>query len=288
MLPPANIWYPCELMWRQLTEAMAHHWPMPQKVSILRFASCCLKMVLISKPLTVVSEVPAVQRIMAWPSQKRAPGHTRLLAAVVVLSATSVAWTCFSYPFLRAKSCSKIKRRFIGDLFGESSSEASSADQIDEVFEEEPGRGGPYAPAGFDTKRMQFDIVRYPHPALRQENEDIKSFDGRLRRLADNLFTTLYATGDGIGLAAPQVGINMRVMVYNPNPRTRDEETVFVNPRILSFGKEQDYEAEGCLSFPRIRGSVQRPTWVEVEARQGHCEGLDRKMLANVVAPPLF
>lgn len=72
--------YPCELMWRQLTEAMAHHWPMPQKVSILRFASCCLKMagasrrnwnkeslqnfaavlinvsskVLISKPLTVV------------------------------------------------------------------------------------------------------------------------------------------------------------------------------------------------------------------------------------------
>eukprot|EP00434_Breviolum_minutum_P002805 symbB.v1.2.002465.t2/scaffold99.1/size346285/21 len=129
---------------------------------------------------------------------------------------------------------------------------------------------------------------QYPHPALRQENEDIKSFDGRLRRLADNLFTTLYATGDGIGLAAPQVGINMRVMVYNPNPRTRDEETVFVNPRILSFGKEQDYEAEGCLSFPRIRGSVQRPTWVEVEARQGHCEGLDRKMLANVVAPPLF
>ena len=203
---------------------------------------------------------------MAWPSQKRAPGHTRLLAAVVVLSATSVAWTCFSHPFLRAKSCSKIKRRFIGDLFGESSSEASSADQIDEVFEEEPGRGGPYAPAGFDTKRMQFDIVRYPHPALRQENEDIKSFDGRLRRLADNLFATLYATGDGIGLAAPQVGINMRVMVYNPNPRTRDEETVFVNPRILSFGKEQDYKAEGCLSFPRIRGSVQRPTWVEVEA----------------------
>ena len=36
--------YPCELMWRQLTEAMAHHWPMPQKVSILRFANCCLKM----------------------------------------------------------------------------------------------------------------------------------------------------------------------------------------------------------------------------------------------------
>ncbi|CAJ1336088.1 unnamed protein product, partial [Effrenium voratum] len=62
-----------------------------------------------------------------------------------------------------------------------------------------------------------------------------------------------------------QVGINMRVMVYNPNPRTRDEETVFVNPRIISASDDRDYAAEGCLSFPRIRGSVQRPTWVEVE-----------------------
>lgn len=193
---------------------------------------------------------------------------TTFAAAVTVLAlcnATSFVWT-FS-PLTSAQLHRRnVQRRFIGDLFGDSK-EGSPADEFDEVFDdEEPGRGGPYAPAGFDTKRMQFDIVRYPHPSLRQENEDIKTFDRRLRRLADNLFATLYATGDGIGLAAPQVGINLRVMVYNPNPRTRDEETVFVNPRIMNYGKEQDYKAEGCLSFPRIKGPVQRPTWVEVEA----------------------
>eukprot|EP00913_Durusdinium_trenchii_P029179 g27355.t1 len=220
-------------------------------------------------------------------------------ATVLVVFAGSwvsafLGWHACTNAGMKARA-PQIQRRFLGDMFGEAKEESRAEPPVDEVFEDEPGRGGPYAPAGFDTRRMQFEIdrpseriyqecvsllneerhggphttplqVRYPHPALRQENEDIKTFDRRLRTLADNLFATLYATGDGIGLAAPQVGINLRVMVYNPNPRTRDDETVFVNPQIKALGNEKDYQAEGCLSFPRIRGPVQRSTWVEVEA----------------------
>jgi len=203
------------------------------------------------------------------PWQKRAARGSPLrlaplaLVVLAVLSVAGTAWTSFG-DAPKVNRGGSLQRRFIGELFGGESAE-ETIDETD-YGDEEPGRGGPYAPEGFDRRRMQLEIVRYPHPSLREQNEEIKVFDRRLRTLADNLFDTLYATGDGIGLAAPQVGVNLRVMVYNPDPRTRDEETVFVNPRIISFSDDKDWQAEGCLSFPRIRGNVQRPVWVEVEA----------------------
>eukprot|EP00439_Symbiodinium_sp_Y106_P026130 s2504_g3.t1 len=202
------------------------------------------------------------------PWQKRAARGSPLrlaplaLVVLAVLSVAGTAWTSFG-DAPKVNRGGSLQRRFIGELFGAESAE-ETVDETD-YGDEEPGRGGPYAPEGFDRRRMQLEIVRYPHPSLREQNEEIKVFDRRLRTLADNLFDTLYATGDGIGLAAPQVGVNLRVMVYNPDPRTRDEETVFVNPRIISFSDDKDWQAEGCLSFPRIRGNVQRPVWVEVE-----------------------
>lgn len=57
----------------------------------------------------------------------------------------------------------------------------------------------------------------------------------------------------GVGLAAPQVGVNVRLMVYNPEgEKGKGQEWILVNPRIVSSGKGQDTMAEGCLSFQDI------------------------------------
>ncbi|CAE8672377.1 unnamed protein product [Polarella glacialis] len=159
-------------------------------------------------------------------------------------------------------SNSLVARRFFGDLFGKK--EEPQEEALD--FPEEPGRGGEYSPPGFDTRNMRFEVVRYPHPALRLPNAAVVDFDARLKKFSDNLFRTMYATGEGIGLAAPQVGVNLRIMVYNSDPSTKEDETVFVNPKILASSENLCIESESCLSFPRIKGNVHRPTWIEVEA----------------------
>lgn len=159
-----------------------------------------------------------------------------------------------------------VTRKFFGDLFSGSKPQQDEGVDQAEYQDDEPGRGGPYAPEGFDRQSMRYEIVRYPHPALRHENRPITVFDKRLRRLAANLFRTMYAAGDGIGLAAPQVGINLQVMVYNENPSNRNEEVVFVNPRIIESSQEATIQSESCLSFPRISGNIHRAAWVVVEA----------------------
>ena len=60
---------------------------------------------------------------------------------------------------------------------------------------------------------------------------------------------------DGVGLAAPQVGVNVRLMVYNPEgERGKGKEYILVNPKIVKFTKETDTDLEGCLSFPSKSG----------------------------------
>lgn len=60
-----------------------------------------------------------------------------------------------------------------------------------------------------------------------------------------------------MGLAAPQVGVNVRLMVYNPTGRRGDEEFILVNPRILNASGKRESAEEGCLSFPRIFAEVE-------------------------------
>ena len=62
---------------------------------------------------------------------------------------------------------------------------------------------------------------------------------------------------DGVGLAAPQVGVNVRLMVYNPTGRRGDEEYILVNPKILHTSGKRDTAEEGCLSFPRLFADVE-------------------------------
>eukprot|EP00955_Chlamydomonas_euryale_P059440 357392-Chlamydomonas_euryale.AAC.12 len=73
---------------------------------------------------------------------------------------------------------------------------------------------------------------------------------------------------DGVGLAAPQVGINLRLMVFNPDGQGKPgNEAILCNPEIMSMGGQKVAMEEGCLSFPRIYGRVERPRDVVVRAQ---------------------
>lgn len=104
---------------------------------------------------------------------------------------------------------------------------------------------------------LPLDIVKYPSSLLRQENLYIQHFDHKLSQLARGMFDVMYAT-EGIGLAAPQVGVNVRLMVYNPKGSPNEStESVLVNPRIVRRSSETCWMEEGCLSFPDIFADVE-------------------------------
>ncbi|XP_057491192.1 peptide deformylase 1B, chloroplastic/mitochondrial [Actinidia eriantha] len=110
-------------------------------------------------------------------------------------------------------------------------------------------------------------IVEYPYPILRAKNKRIDTFDDNLKKLVDEMFDVMYKT-DGIGLSAPQVGINVQLMVFNPvGERGEGEEIVLVNPRVSKYSKNMVLFNEGCLSFPGIYADVERPESVKIDAR---------------------
>ena len=100
-------------------------------------------------------------------------------------------------------------------------------------------------------------IQMYPNVKLRNENKKIGVFDEDLAKLAEAMFKIMYET-DGVGLAAPQVGVNYRLMVYNEaGVPGEGKEVVLVNPTITKFSKSKDMFEEGCLSFPKIYADVE-------------------------------
>ena len=104
-------------------------------------------------------------------------------------------------------------------------------------------------------------IITEGNPTLNKISRPVTSFDGRLAELIDDMKQTL-VEANGVGLAAPQVGILRRVVVVDLG----DEIVELVNPRILEQSGEQD-GLEGCLSVPDRYGLVKRPNFVRVEAQ---------------------
>lgn len=110
-------------------------------------------------------------------------------------------------------------------------------------------------------------VVEYPDPRLRAKNKRINTFDDNLKKLVDEMFDVMYKT-DGIGLSAPQVGVNFQLMVFNPTgERGEGQEIVIINPRVNKYSQKITLFNEGCLSFPKIYGDVQRPESVKIDAR---------------------
>jgi peptide deformylase len=113
---------------------------------------------------------------------------------------------------------------------------------------------------------MKLNIVKYPEPVLEQPGEPVAEFDDELRKLVEDMLETTYAA-QGIGLAAPQVGVSKRLTVIDLSQgKDPAQRLVLINPEIiLSEGKQ--YEEEGCLSFPDIREKVARAAKVRIRAQ---------------------
>lgn len=133
---------------------------------------------------------------------------------------------------------------------------------------------------------MILPIIGYGHPTLRKIAKPIEKDYPNLKELVANMYETMYAA-DGVGLAAPQVDLSIRVVVIGFRPYDEKtntygdptEEHTLINPEILSFGDEKDWFNEGCLSVPDIHEDVLRPTTLRLrwydEDWQLHEEDID-------------
>ena len=105
----------------------------------------------------------------------------------------------------------------------------------------------------------------YPDPVLRVQCRAVTGFDESLRKLVADMIETMHAA-PGIGLAAPQVGVEMRVAVVDLSVGEDPEQLhVLINPEI-AHRQGQETDVEGCLSLPGITDKVERPTFVRLKA----------------------
>jgi len=108
-------------------------------------------------------------------------------------------------------------------------------------------------------------ILTIPDPRLKHKSTEVKSFDSTLRKMVRDMYDTLYSSGNGIGLAAPQVGITMRIIVIDLKEDGKSKPITIINPRIINLSKEKFVNEEGCLSVPEYYAEVERSKVIEVE-----------------------
>lgn len=111
------------------------------------------------------------------------------------------------------------------------------------------------------------DIVLSPDPRLRAACETVEKIDRPIKQLAKRMAKTMYAS-HGVGLAAPQVGVNKRIVVVDTDWTERKDQDplVLINPRIISESEETYTEGEGCLSIPGVTFMITRPKSIVVRA----------------------
>ncbi|ADY14105.1 peptide deformylase [Sphaerochaeta globosa] len=107
------------------------------------------------------------------------------------------------------------------------------------------------------------DIYTLGDEVLTEKCQPVTKFDSALRILVDAMFETM-AEADGVGLAAPQVGVNSRLFVIHIQG---SENRAYINPQIIETSIETDTSEEGCLSIPGVWHDVQRPARVTVQAQ---------------------
>ncbi len=113
---------------------------------------------------------------------------------------------------------------------------------------------------------MIYPITKYGVPVLEKPAAPVTKFDADLEKLCADMFESMYAA-QGVGLAAPQIGLGMRLAVIDVSlGKNPEAKLVLANPEIIHAEGEQR-EEEGCLSVPGFRGSVIRPLYVTVRAQ---------------------
>lgn len=112
---------------------------------------------------------------------------------------------------------------------------------------------------------MQLSIIPYPHPTLRIRSKPIRRVDAELREIAAQMLELMYEA-NGVGLAANQVDLPLRLFVANPEgEKGAGEELVLLNPE-LQMPKGSETAQEGCLSLPGMFGQVKRPKSIRLSA----------------------
>jgi len=107
---------------------------------------------------------------------------------------------------------------------------------------------------------MVLNIRKYPDPILRKKCEAVKEINEEIKKIAQVMIETEKAS-QGVGLAAPQVGILKRIIII----RFEDGPRAFINPEILTRSRKKEVIEEGCLSFPGLYLKIKRPQEIEVK-----------------------
>ncbi len=117
---------------------------------------------------------------------------------------------------------------------------------------------------------MILPIYTFGQAVLRKEAENITKDYPELPQLIENMFETMY-NAEGVGLAAPQIGLGIRLLVIDlvpfkeDNPELANFKKVMINAQIIEESEEENEYDEGCLSIPGITETVSRPEWIKVE-----------------------
>jgi peptide deformylase len=117
------------------------------------------------------------------------------------------------------------------------------------------------------------EIVTHPAPVLRKKARKITDFGPELQSLIDDMVETM-REAPGVGLAAPQVGVPLQLIVVEYSEKAEEEEQeeppklyTIVNPEIVRFSDEMDLGTEGCLSIPGFVGDVDRPLEITLKGQ---------------------
>jgi len=130
------------------------------------------------------------------------------------------------------------------------------------------------APETVSGARKIYPIVKYGDSILEKPTTPIKKFDAELEQLSEDMFASMYAA-QGVGLAAPQIGLNLRLAVVDvTGGKNPEAKIVLANPEIIHAEGEKR-EEEGCLSIPGFRGYVLRPQFVTIKAQNAKGESFE-------------
>jgi peptide deformylase len=143
-------------------------------------------------------------------------------------------------------------------------------------------------PSPYVSAMAKRAILQFPDPMLRRLSEPVERVDGDVRGLIDDMLETMYAA-PGVGLAAIQVGVPLRVIVLDVGGEKEEEGRrpfAMINPEIVALGPDKSLHEEGCLSIPDVRVEIERPATLTVRFldREGQQQELGaRGLLATVI-----
>jgi peptide deformylase len=125
---------------------------------------------------------------------------------------------------------------------------------------------------------MILPVYVYGWPLLRKKAEEISPDYPDIGQLISDMFETMYQA-NGVGLAAPQIGKPIRLIVIDGSPMADEEDPddelnafkkVFINPKITGYSGDEQIDNEGCLSLPTVREAVKRPEQIKIEYLDEH------------------